>query len=99
VSLKLIENAKRSEGRRKYSHFPDRTLEELEWLHKLWLDLSQWLDDKKLHHGDLVYLALKELEPELREGDREVMIRRLRRYVSKNDNHQMSDGGVSRPRV
>jgi hypothetical protein len=77
-------------------HLPDLTPEELELLHKLWLDLSQRLDDKDLHHRDVVYLALKELQRELREPNPEFVIRRLQRYLSDNDSHLIHDG-ISRP--
>ncbi len=77
-------------------HLPDLTPDELELLHKLWLDLSQRLDNRELHHRDVVYLALKELEREVREPNREFIIGRLQKYLSDNGSHPIHDG-MSRP--
>jgi len=63
-------------------HSPQLTAEELELLHNLWLELSRRLGED-LHHSDVVYFALQELERELVE-DAE-LVQRLREYMERQN--------------
>jgi amino acid transporter len=63
-------------------HSPHLTPREIELLHRLWLALSQKLDDYDLHHNDVVYLALKEVEREMGEAGTDALIQRLRQFLS-----------------
>jgi hypothetical protein len=62
-------------------HPPRLTPREIELLHKLWLEFSQRLDDQELHHHDVVYFALKELEREIAEGKSDTVLERLRQHL------------------
>ncbi|MBZ5550505.1 MAG: APC family permease, partial [Acidobacteriia bacterium] len=67
-------------------HAPHLTPREIELLHNLWRDLSQKLDGHDLHHHDVVYFALKEVEQEISEGKGDIVIHRLRRYLLEREN-------------
>jgi amino acid transporter len=67
-------------------HAPHLTPREIELLHSLWLELSQKLDGHDLHHHDIVYFALKEVEQEIAEGKGDMVIHRLRRYLLEREN-------------
>jgi len=67
-------------------HAPHLTLREIELLHNLWLELGQKLDGHDLHHHDLVYVALKEVEREIAEGKGDAVIHRLRQYLLEREN-------------
>jgi hypothetical protein len=51
------------------SHAPHLTPRDLELLHQLWLELNGRLNNQELHHNEVVYFALKEVERELAQGD------------------------------
>jgi hypothetical protein len=44
------------------------------------------LDCHDLHHHDIVYFALKEVEQEIAEGKGDMVIHRLRRYLLEREN-------------
>ncbi|PYX19806.1 MAG: hypothetical protein DMG82_24340 [Acidobacteria bacterium] len=67
-------------------HAPHLTPREIELLHNLWRELSQKLDGHDLHHHDVVYFALKEVEQEISEGKGDMVIHRLRRYLLEREN-------------
>jgi len=50
-------------------HPPRLWPEDIELLHKLWLDLSDKGPGHKLHHRDVVRVALRRLESELQSSD------------------------------
>src|SRR6516162_1253493 len=49
-------------------HAPRLTPKEIDILHKVWLDLSDRLPGKELHHHDIVHFALSEVEREMADG-------------------------------
>lgn len=59
-------------------HVPHLTRRELELLHKIWLELDRRLDGHQLHHHEVVYVALKELERELAQNEK-TLVQRLQR--------------------
>jgi hypothetical protein len=67
-------------------HAPHLTPRELELLHKLWLELNQRLNGHDLHHNEVVYFALKEVERELGHGDGQDVVQRLQRFLMERDN-------------
>ena len=67
-------------------HAPHLTPRELELLHKLWLELNHRLNEHDLHHNEVVYFALKEVERELAQGEDNNVIRRLQQYLLERDN-------------
>jgi amino acid transporter len=67
-------------------HVPHLTPREIELIHKVWLELNRKLNGRELHHHDVVYFALKEMEREIAEGKDDMVIHRLRRYLLERDN-------------
>ncbi len=54
-------------------HAPHLTPQEINLLHRLWLQFSNELAPEEIHHHDIVHFALTEIEHEMKEGkDREV---------------------------
>jgi hypothetical protein len=67
-------------------HVPHLTPREIELIHKVWLELNRKLNGRELHHHDVVYFALKEMEREIAEGKDDMVIHRLRRYLLERNN-------------
>jgi hypothetical protein len=63
-------------------HTPDLTAREVNLLHTVWLELSREFPEEELHHHDVLYFALKELEREIAEGRTDELAQRLRNYLS-----------------
>ena len=63
-------------------HLPTLTLEDLDVIHRLWLDAvgAVGLD---VHHRDIVRAALEELDQELRGSRREQALKRIRKQTAK----------------
>ena len=58
-------------------HPPRLWPEDVSLVHELWLDLSGRIRSGKLHHRDVVGLALKRLRADLQAGDRDALIDQL----------------------
>jgi Amino acid permease len=58
-------------------HTPRLRPEDLELLHKLWLEITSNPEFRGLHHYHVVSLALRELERELKSGNREQLLEQL----------------------
>jgi hypothetical protein len=66
-------------------HPPRLWPEDVDLLHKIWLHLSEEPDvGSKIHHRDVVGIALRRLEQELHTNDRREIIRLL-----ENESHRM----------
>ena len=64
-------------------HAPRLTPNEIDLLHKIWLQLSEQLPGEEVHHHDIVHLALTELEREISEGQDGEVARRLREHLNE----------------
>jgi amino acid transporter len=64
-------------------HAPHLTPREIDLLHNLWLELSQRLDGHDLHHHDVVYFALKQVERDIAAGKTDILIPRLKQELSE----------------
>ena len=54
-------------------HAPHLSAQEIDLLHRLWLQFSNELAPQEIHHHDIIHFALTEIEHEMKEGkDREV---------------------------
>jgi nucleotide-binding universal stress UspA family protein len=63
-------------------HTPRLRQQDLELLHRIWLQVTSDPEYSGLHHYHIVYLALQELERELQQGDkREELLAELRRQL------------------
>jgi hypothetical protein len=62
-------------------HAPRLTPNEIEMLHRVWLDLSDRLPGEEVHHHDIVHFALTEVEREINQGQSESVTERLRQHL------------------
>jgi amino acid transporter len=62
-------------------HAPRLTPKEIDLLHQVWLELSDRLPGQEVHHHDIVHFALDEVERELRDGQEQDVLRRLRDHL------------------
>ena len=77
-------------------HTPRLRPEDLELLHKIWLEVTANSEYRGLHHYHVVALALKELERELKGGNREQVLELLQNELiyeaeSERLHHHRSD--------
>jgi len=79
-------------------HTPKLRQQDLELLHKIWLEITSDPQYRGLHHYDVVALALRELQQELERGRREELLALLRDKISPSPEPPSSDGpGSGRP--
>jgi amino acid transporter len=64
-------------------HAPRLTPNEIDLLHRIWLQLSQQLPGQEIHHHDIVHFALTELEREIAAGDDRAVLERLRDHLNE----------------
>ena len=76
-------------------HAPRLRQEDLELLHKIWLEITADAQYRGLHHYDVVALALRELQQELDSGRREELLSILREKISPSP--PPTDGTGSQP--
>jgi amino acid transporter len=62
-------------------HAPRLTPNEIDLLHRIWLQLSDKLPGEEIHHHDIVHFALGEVEREMDEGEEAAVLERLRQHV------------------
>jgi nucleotide-binding universal stress UspA family protein len=72
-------------------HAPRLTPKEIDLLHKAWLQMTDKLPGKEVHHHDIVHFALDELEREIAEGKEDEVMKRFREHLSDiNDRRFLS---------
>ena len=64
-------------------HAPHLTPKEIDLLHCIWLEFSSRVAPEELHHHDVIHFALDELLREMRDGEREELVGRLRRHLQE----------------
>ena len=64
-------------------HAPRLTPKEIDLLHKIWLQLSDRLPGRELHHHDIVHFALAEVEREMTDGQQADVLRRLHEHLDE----------------
>jgi len=62
-------------------HAPRLTPKEIDLLHKVWLEFSDRLPGKEIHHHDIVHFALTEVEREMGDGSNDEVLSRLREHL------------------
>src|SRR5215472_13964675 len=62
-------------------HAPRLTPKEIDLLHQIWLELSDHLPGKEIHHHDIVHFALSEVEREMVDGQESDGLKRLREHL------------------
>jgi amino acid transporter len=66
-------------------HAPELSPEDLETLHRLWLDLTARPEMRRLHHYQVLSVALRRLEEDLRSGPENAEIEDVFRRLNGND--------------
>lgn len=77
-------------------HTPRLREEDLRLLHNIWLELTADPEYRSLHHYHVVALALRELERELKSGNRDQLRERLRNeliYEAESERRRRNRGG------
>ena len=64
-------------------HAPRLTPNEIDLLHKIWLQLSAQMPEQELHHHDIVHFALTELERQIASGNGSEAAQRLREHLTE----------------
>jgi hypothetical protein len=62
-------------------HAPHLTPNEIDLLHRIWLECSQRLEPEEIHHHDIVHFALTEVEQRLREEKDSEVLEKLRQHL------------------
>jgi hypothetical protein len=64
-------------------HAPNLTSNEVNLVHRLWLQLSEQVSPFELHHHDVVHFALNEVVKEVAEGKESEVVGRLREHLGQ----------------
>jgi amino acid transporter len=64
-------------------HAPHLTPNEIDLLHRIWLDCSQRLQPEEVHHHDIIHFALTEIEQKLQDGHDSEVLERLRQHLEE----------------
>ena len=71
-------------------HAPRLTPKEIDLLHKVWLELSDQLPNREIHHHDIVHFALDELERELGDSADPGVLKRLGQHLDQIAHHRLN---------
>ena len=63
-------------------HAPRLTPKEIDLLHRIWLNVSDRLPGREIHHHDVVHFALAEVEREMSNGQEADVLDRLRDHIT-----------------
>src|SRR3989441_5591067 len=77
-------------------HAPHLTPKEIEFLHGIWLELSNEVAPDEIHHHDVVHFALEELQRDMRNSKRREVIENLRQHLYKIRNRRVPALGARR---
>jgi len=70
-------------------HAPRLTPKEIDLLHKIWLELSDHLPGREIHHHDIVHFALTEVEREMANGEAGDVLKRLDDHLTDIDSRRV----------
>ena len=71
-------------------HAPRLTPKEIDLLHRVWLQLSDQMPGREIHHHDIVHFALDELEREIDRGEEQEVLERLTEHLDQIDNRRVN---------
>src|SRR6202790_4436243 len=71
-------------------HAPRLTPKEIDLLHKLWLQLSDRLPGREVHHHDIVHFALDEVAREIGNGQEDDVLKRLNDHLDDIRDRRLS---------
>ena len=77
-------------------HAPRLTPNEIDLLHRIWLQLSDKLPGEEIHHHDIVHFALGEVEREMDAGEEAAVLERLRQHVHDIQGHRLDSPGETK---
>ena len=66
-------------------HAPNLTANEVQLVHRLWLQFSDLVAPEVIHHHDVVHFALDEVLNELKEGKEADVVARLKEHINHNN--------------
>jgi hypothetical protein len=107
VWCRIVEPDNREHSVSLGAHAPELTADDISLIHKIWLQVSQLPARRRVHHRDVVRVALERLERELR-GKTDVMLdfykverKGAQEPGSDKDSKDVTDpdGGMRRPRT
>ena len=64
-------------------HAPHLTPNEIDLLHKIWLECSARLEPEEIHHHDIVHFALTEIQHRMQEEKDSEVLERLRQHLEE----------------
>jgi hypothetical protein len=71
-------------------HAPRLTNKEIDLLHRVWLEFSDYLPGSEIHHHDIVHFALDEVEREICNGKKEEVLERLQEHLHEIENRRQN---------
>ena len=77
-------------------HAPRLTPNEIDLLHRIWLQLSDKLPGEEIHHHDIVHFALGEVEREMDAGEEAAVLERLRQHVHDIQGNRLDSPGETK---
>ncbi|HEV3483271.1 MAG TPA: universal stress protein, partial [Candidatus Acidoferrales bacterium] len=90
VSLEVFSPSGREQVFYLGPHAPRLTPKEIDLLHKVWLEFSDDLPGKEIHHHDIVHFALDEVEREICGGKRGEVLERLQEHLHEIENRRQN---------
>jgi hypothetical protein len=75
-------------------HTPTLRPEDVQLMHAIWLDLTKDLEFSGLHHYHVVALALRELQLQLRTGERDELLQELSHDILGITKHASNGNGM-----
>jgi amino acid transporter len=79
-------------------HAPHLTAKEIDLLHGIWLQLSEEVAPRELHHHDVIHFALEELQHELTNAERDQVFGRLLEHLEKIRHNPTAYSGAPQSR-
>jgi hypothetical protein len=84
-SLEIITSERPSTFVNLGPHPPRLWPEDIDLAHELWLEMSEKYTEAKLHHRDVVGVALRRMREQLQSTDRQAVIRDVRREIERRN--------------
>src|SRR5579863_3556403 len=88
VSLEVFSPSGREQVFYLGPHAPRLTHKEIDLLHRVWLEFSDYLPGNEIHHHDIVHFALDEVEREICNGKKEEVLERLQEHLHEIENRR-----------
>jgi hypothetical protein len=82
VSLRIFESSGKFQDFLLGAHAPQFSEEDIDHIHRLWLDVKLEMGREILHHKDIVTISLLNLENQLKGTDREKLLEEIRKYTA-----------------